>query len=111
MRKSDPERISSETKQFIITRIGQVRSNANLSAKELSRQIGVHEGYISRLESKKDFLPSLEVLLKIIEVCGITLEEFAYHNPQHYKQDKEILDLLDKANEDKKKAIISLLKQ
>ena len=60
----------------IINRIGYFRTKAKLSQKSLSMDIDMNIGYINRLECKKDFLPSLEVLLKIIEVCGVTVEEF-----------------------------------
>ena len=64
-------------KRDIIIRISRARTNANLSARALSQKIEMNDGYINRLESKKDFLPSVEVLLKIIDVCGLTIEEFA----------------------------------
>ena len=44
----------------------------------LSQKIEMNDGYINRLEAKKDFLPSVEVLLRIIEACGSTTEEFFY---------------------------------
>ena len=47
----------------IIDRIGYFRTRAKLSQKALSINIDMNIGYINRLECKKDFLPSLEVLL------------------------------------------------
>lgn len=60
----------------IINRISYLRTRANLSARALSQKIEMNDGYINRLEAKKDFLPSVEVLLRIIEACGSTTEEF-----------------------------------
>jgi len=97
-------------KQDIIIRISRARTNANLSARALSQKIEMNDGYINRLESKKDFLPSVEVLLKIIDVCGLTIEEFFYDNYSSYKIDKEIIDLLKNTNEEKKQAILTILK-
>ena len=97
-------------KQDIIIRISRARTNANLSARALSQKIEMNDGYINRLESKKDFLPSVEVLLKIIDVCGLTIEEFFYDNYSSYKIDKEIIDLLKNINEEKKQAILTILK-
>ena len=97
-------------KQDIIIRISRARTNANLSARALSQKIEINDGYINRLESKKDFLPSVEVLLKIIDVCGLTIEEFFYDNYSSYKIDKEIIDLLKNTNEEKKQAILTILK-
>jgi len=62
------------------------------------------------LECKKDFLPSLEVLLKIIEVCGVTVEEFFYSDIANYEQDKQILTRLKGLPQDKREALLNLLK-
>lgn len=94
----------------IINRISQLRTRANLSARALSQRIGMNDGYISRMESKKDFLPSVEVLLSIIEACDSTTEEFFYKTMLDYKRDMEIINLLYCASEEKKNAILTLLK-
>ena len=94
----------------IIERIGYFRNRAKLSQKALSIDIDMNVGYINRLECKKDFLPSVEVLLKIIEVCGITVEEFFYADIENYEQDKEILDKLKSLPRDKREALLNLLK-
>lgn len=64
-------------KTEIIKRISQIRIDAHLSARALSQKIGMNDGYINRLESKKDFLPRLETLLDILEVCGVSAERFS----------------------------------
>ena len=74
----------------IINRIGYIRTRAKLTQKGLSRAIEMNDNYINRLESKKDFLPSLEVLMKIIEVCGSTPEEFFYRDIAAYEKDREL---------------------
>ena len=63
-------------KNEIIARVGYFRAKAGLSQKDLSMDIEMNWGYINRLESKKDFLPNMETLLRIIEACGITEEDF-----------------------------------
>ena len=98
-------------KQDIIIRISRARNNANLSARALSQKIDMNDGYINRLESKKDFLPSLDVLLKIISVCGLTCEEFFYENSNDYAKDKEIIKLLSTVDTKSKDAVITLLKK
>lgn len=50
----------------------------------------MNPSYINRLESKKDFLPSLEVLLKIIDECGSSVEEFFYSDISAYEKDKQL---------------------
>ena len=52
-------------REDIIDKISMARTSANLSARALSQIIDMNENYISRLENKRDFLPSLEVFLKI----------------------------------------------
>lgn len=74
----------------IINRIGYIRVRAKLTQKALSAAIEMNPNYINRLESKKDFLPSLEVLLKIIEVCNSTPEEFFYRDISAHEKDIEL---------------------
>lgn len=99
-------------KDDVVKRISQLRTQAGISARELSLMIGKNSAYISRLESKNDsFEPSVSALLEIIEACGSTESEFFYYDMQSYKQDKEIIDLLNKASPTKKQSIINLLKE
>ena len=74
----------------IIERVGYIRTRAKLTQKALSTAVGMNFNYINRLESQKDFLPSLEVLMKIIEVCGSTPEEFFYRDIAEYERDKAL---------------------
>ncbi|MCL2675056.1 MAG: helix-turn-helix domain-containing protein [Firmicutes bacterium] len=97
-------------KNEIIRRISRLRTKANLSARELSHRIDLNDGYINRLESKKDFLPSMEVFLKIIAACGSVPVEFFYHDIDAYKQDVQIIELLNGVGAEKKAAVIALLK-
>ena len=82
------------SKEEIIDRIGIARHNAGLSAKALSELAGLNKGYINRLENGRDFLPSLDALLNIIDACGISEEEFFYHDINSYKQDMELISSL-----------------
>lgn len=95
--------------QEIISRIGYFRTKAKLSQKALSMDIDMNIGYINRLESKRDFLPSVEVLLKIIEACGITEEEFFYSDIQNYEEDKRILYKIKELPLEKREALLKLL--
>ena len=94
----------------LINRIGYIRNRANLSARKLSIEIGKNECYIHRLETSKSFAPTFETLMDILDVCNTTTEEFFYYDISAYKQDKEILSLLETASPEKKNAIITLLK-
>ena len=96
-------------KNDIIDRIGYFRSKAKLSQKALSIDIDMNIGYINRMESRRDFLPSLEVLLKIIQACGITEEEFFYGDLEHYRSDKQLLEKLKDLSNEKREALLKLL--
>lgn len=96
-------------KNDIIDRIGYFRSKAKLSQKALSMDIDMNIGYINRMESRRDFLPSLEVLLKIIQACGITEEEFFYSDLEHYQSDKQLLERLKGLSNEKREALLKLL--
>ncbi len=93
----------------IIARIGYFRTKAKLSQKALSSDIDMNISYINRLESKKDFLPSVEVLLRIIEACHISEEEFFYSDIQNYEEDKEILNKIKDLPPEKRQALLKLL--
>ena len=95
----------------IIKRISQIRIEAHLSARALSQKIGMNDGYINRLESKKDFLPRLETLLDILEVCGVSIEHFFYYDYFEYDKDKQILDNLKKMDSEKKLILLELMKK
>lgn len=99
------------SKKEIIERISTARHNAGLSAKALSEMAGLNKGYINRLENGKDFLPSVEALLNIIDACGITEEQFFYHDINSYSQDMQLIDSMKELPNDKKLAIVTLLKK
>ncbi|MCM1367951.1 MAG: helix-turn-helix domain-containing protein [Roseburia sp.] len=93
-------------KADIINRIGYIRTRARLTQKALSVALELNPNYINRLESKKDFLPSLEVLLRIIEVCGSTPEEFFYHDISAYEHDKAVSDKIKSLPDDVKEFVL-----
>lgn len=95
----------------IVMRIRIARDKANLSARALSLKADLNAGYINRLESGKDFLPSLEALLRIIEACGMNEEEFFYHDINDYIQDMKLVDSFKDVSDEKKTAIAVLLKK
>ena len=94
-----------------IERISKLRIENNLSARKLSLAIGKNPGYINKLESDKDFLPTIDTLFDILEICKTTPAEFFYDNPSHYKMDKEIIELLSNIDEESKKATLTMLKK
>ena len=97
-------------KDDIIFKIGTIRRDANLSARALSTRIDLNEGYINRLESKKDFLPSMEVFFRILEECNYTAEKFFCHDSNNFERDMEILERIKALPDEKKDALLTFLK-
>lgn len=95
----------------IISRIGIIRTRANLSARALSLSIDKNASYINLLESKRDFEPSLSTLLDIIEACGSSPEEFFYYDIHQHKLDKQVLDFLKTLSPYQKEAILNLYRK
>ena len=61
--------------QFIKQRIAKLRTDKNISARELSLQLGQSTGYINTIENGKS-LPSMTMFLYICEYLGVTPKEF-----------------------------------
>lgn len=94
----------------IVLRIKIARDHANLSARALSLKADLNAGYINRLETGKDFLPSLEALLRIIEACNMTEEQFFYHDINKFKDDMALINSFKDVSDEKKTAVAVLLK-
>ena len=103
--------MEKQEREAFIERISKLRIDNNLSAKKLSETIGKNPGYINKLEHQKDFLPTIDTLFDILEVCKTTPAEFFYDNPSQYKYDKEIIDLLSSVDNDSKQAVLTMLKK
>ena len=98
-------------KDELIDRINELRTQTNISARELSLRIDKNESYINRLEYRKNFEPSISVITAICDACGISVEQFFYHDMDEYKTDKDILNLIKDASPEQKEAIRTLLKK
>lgn len=95
---------------ILIERIGYIRSRANLSARKLSLLIGKNAGYIHMLEQNRNFAPTFETLMAILEVCNTPVEEFFYYNIEAYKQDQQIIEKLSEIkNKEVKDALLTVI--
>ena len=61
--------------KFIRERIAFLRTNKNISARELSLRLGQSEGYINAIENGKSN-PSIQMFLYICEELGISISDF-----------------------------------
>lgn len=94
----------------ILTRLGYVRNQANLSARKLSQRIGMSPQYIAKVESGKIVL-TMEKLLAVLEVCNFPIERFFSKNIYSYDVDNELQSLIEGLSIDKKKNMIEFLKK
>ena len=98
-------------KDKIMLRLSTLRTQNNLSARKLSELIGKNYGYIHKLENSKDFLPTIDTLYDILEVCHSTPAEFFYYDMKQYRADMEIIELLSTVDNETKQAVITMLKK
>ncbi len=92
----------------ILSRIGYVRNQANLSARELSLRIGMSPQYIAQVESGRIVL-TVEKLLKILEVCNFPLERFFAVNIHDWNLDCELRRFLESLPTQRKQHLIGFM--
>lgn len=94
----------------ILTRIGFVRNNANLSAREVSQRMGMSPQYVAQLESGRIVL-TVEKLLQILEICEFPIEKFFSSNIADFEVDNELKSLIESLPTNKKRNIIEFIKK
>lgn len=60
---------------FISDRIAKLRTDKNISARDMSLSLGQSQSYINNIENKKA-LPSMQMFLYICEFLGIEPKDF-----------------------------------
>ena len=93
----------------ILSRIGYIRNQANLSAREVSLRIGMSPQYVAQLESGRIVL-TVEKLLQILDICNFSIERFFSPNIADYNVDKELETLIQSMNSTKKKNLVEFIK-
>ena len=93
----------------ILSRIGFVRNQANLSARELSGRMGMSPQYMAQVESGRIVL-TVEKLLEILEICNFPIDRFFSPDINDYNVDKELEKLINALSTEKKKHIIEFIK-
>ncbi len=97
-------------RQFLINRLGYIRTRANLSARELSQRLGFSIAYIAKFENG-DFSIPAEVLLNAIEICGSTPAEFFSDSISEYTDTKEVAEGYLRLSDEGKDTIKDLIKK
>lgn len=93
----------------ILSRIGYIRNQKKLSAKEVSLQIGKSQQYVAKLETAQIKLSMIE-LLKILEVCDFPIDRFFSKNIDEEPINKELIELIEGLSLVKKKKLLEFLK-
>ncbi len=94
----------------ILSRVGYVRNEAKLSAREVSLRMGMSPQYVAQLESGRIVL-TVEKLLQILEICDFSIVRFFSSNIADYNFDKELKSIIESLPSNKKKNIIDFLKK
>lgn len=93
----------------IIERIAYFRIQKGMSARELSLQIGKHEGYINKLESASFNLPT-DVLLDILECLQVPARKFFADNYKTYEVDEEFYSRIKKLPYNNRTSLLNFIK-
>ena len=102
--------MSKITYDEVIRRLGYFRTNANLSMRETSLQLGYNPQFISTIENKSIEL-KVKTLLDFCELVDILPQEFFYAGKEYNKEDKNVLSLYNNLSAESKQMIIDLMKK
>ena len=93
---------------FISKRLTQLRTQKDVSARDMSLSIGQANNYINNIEIQKT-LPSMQAFFSICDYFGITPQEFFDEGNACPEQLRELLGKLKKLNPHKLELIASLV--
>lgn len=93
---------------FFANRIAALRISKDISARDMSLSLGQNPSYINRIENKQAF-PSMKMFLYICEYFNITPKEFFDIDNTRPLQNKAILKLIDKLDDNDVELVIKLL--
>ena len=95
--------------QFIKQRIAKLRTDKNISAREMSLQLGQSTGYINTIENGKS-LPSMSMFLYICEYFKITPQEFFDEENENPKLIQDILNESRKLNKQSLESLLTIIR-
>lgn len=94
----------------ILFRIGYFRNKNQLSAREVSLQLGFSDSFLNRIERNSVEL-KVSTLLSFMNLINISPMEFFYPKPENYEKDKEVFNLIMSLTEENKDTLIELAKK
>lgn len=92
----------------ILSRIGYVRNQANLSAREVSLRMGMSYQYVAQIENGRIVL-TVEKLLAILEICNFPIERFFSKNIAEYNENIKLKNLIESLPSTKKQNLIEFI--
>lgn len=95
--------------EWFSKRLFELRSQKNVSARDMSLSLGQSESYINKIENQKA-LPSMNMFFYMCEYLDITPEEFFKEDLFKSKKIEELSLLLMKMNNEQINALIDFLK-
>ena len=99
-----------DLKEMIGSRIREIRNKKGITQDQLSEKVGVSSKYLSSIERGKEN-PTLNTILKLAQSLDVMPNEFFTHleieDPA--KRKSMIIEILDKADEDKLKLAYKVL--
>lgn len=98
------------TYKQIVERLSLIRTEKNLSARELGLRLGNSETYFYKIENGSIIL-SMPKLLEILDLFNISTEEFFYEDMQRFEKDQEILRITKSLTSEELDSLIVLLKR
>ena len=96
-------------KNFIKERINYYRTSANISARNLSFELGMSSEYINQIETGR-LNPSLDFIINFCDYFKITLSEFFDEDNKYPVENKELTKILNTLSKEKVDLLISLAK-
>lgn len=95
-------------KEFIRNRVYEIRTSQNISARNLSLELGMSSEYINQLEGGK-LTPSVDFLINFCSYFNISLSEFFDINNKYPMQLKPLIELLSKLNNEEFEVVYKLI--
>ena len=96
-------------KEFIKSRIAQIRGSKNISARSLSLELGMSSEYINQVENGR-LNPSLDFLLNFCYYFKISIGEFFDENNAFPIEYQSLIKELNKLNQTELNQILELVK-
>lgn len=94
---------------FFRQRLAMLRTDKNISARELSLRLGQSEGYINAIETGKS-MPSVKMLFYICEELDVSLSSFFDENNRYPLLLSEIIKEGKRLNKQSLESILAVMK-